>query len=263
MCHDSVIYTKKEHIGYIILSRPEANNAINQQLARELKDACSQINQETSIYAVIITGDGETFCCGNELEQAQARDVAEIAVVKLNDVMKECSVVTSVASINQPVIAAINGDALGQGLELALSCDIRIASNKAHFSLPQVSMGLIPMAGGTQYLPRIVGRGKALELILAAETIDAEEASAIGLVNKVVAKEELNSEVRAVAKAIAAKGPVALRYAKEAVSRGLDLTLDQGLRLEADLYSLLQTTYDRQEGIKAFLEKRLPQFKGQ
>jgi len=259
LCHDSVIYTKKEHIGYIILSRPEANNAINQQLARELKDACSQINQETSIYAVIITGAGETFCCG-ELEQAQARDVA---VVKLNDVMKECSVATSVASINQPVIAAINGDALGQGLELALSCDIRIASNKAHFSLPQVSTGLIPMDGGTQNLPRIVGRAKALELILTAETIAAGEALAIGLVNKLVNREELNSEVEAVAKAIAAKGPVALRYAKEAVNRGLDLTLGQGLHLEADLYSLLQTTYDRQEGIKAFLEKRLPQFKGQ
>jgi len=152
---------------------------------------------------------------------------------------------------------------LGQGLELALSCDIRLASNKAKFSLPQVAEGLIPMDGGTQRLPRIVGKGKALELILTAEIISADEALAIGLVNKVVAKEELAAEAEAMAKAMTTKGPIALKYAKEAVNKGLDLTLEQGLRLEADLYLLLHTTDDRTEGIRAFLEKRPPQFKGQ
>jgi len=263
MPHFTVIYTKKGHIGNITLNRPEAQNAITQQMTYELKDTCCQINQDTGVYVVIVTGAGETFCCGNELERARARGKVEVPLPNLKDVIREYSVATSLASIKRPVVAAINGDALGQGLELALSCDIRLASQKAHFSLPQVSMGLIPMDGGTQRLPRLVGRSKAIELILSAETIDAEEALAIGLVNKVVAEEDLASHVEAVAKAIASKGPVALQYAKEAVNRGLDLTLNQGLRLEVDLYSLLQTTHDRQEGIKAFLEKRRPEFRGQ
>lgn len=263
MPHSTVVYAGKGHIGHITLNRPEAQNAVNRQMAYALKDICCQINQDTGIYAVIITGDGETFCCGNELERAQATGKAEVPPSSLENVIRESSVATSLASIKRPAIVAINGDALGQGLELALSGDIRVASQKARFGFPQVSMGLIPVDGGTQRLPRIVGRGKALELILSAETIDAEEALAIGLVNKVVAEEDLDSHVEALAKAIATRAPIALQYAKEAVSRGLDLTLDQGLHLEADLYSLLQTTYDRQEGIKAFLEKRRPEFRGE
>jgi len=223
---------------------------INQQLAQELEDVCRQINQDNNIYAVIITGAGnKAFCAGSELDQQEFGG--------------QYSPAKAIASIDRPVIAAINGDALGQGLELALSCDIRLASQKARFGSPQVALGLIPMDGGTQRLPRIVGKGKALELILTAETINAEGALEIGLVNKVVAGENLDSEVEAIAKAIASKGPIALRYVKEAVNKGLDLTLEQGLRLEADLYFILQTTNDRTEGIKAFLEKRPPKFKGQ
>jgi len=158
---------------------------------------------------------------------------------------------------------AINGDALGQGLELALSGDIRLASDRARSGFPQLETGVIPTDGGTQRLPRIVGRAKALELILTAETINAEEAFEIGLVNKVVAPESLASETQAIAQTIAAMGPIAARYIKEAVNKGLDLTLEQGLRLEADLYFLLHTTADRTEGIKAFLEKRPPRFRGQ
>ena len=150
----------------------------------------------------------------------------------------------------------------GQGLELALICDIRIASHKAQLGFPQVGVGLIPTDGGTQRLPRIVGKAKALELILTAETISAEEALEIGLVNKVATGENLASEVEAMAKTIAGKGPIALRFAKEAVNKGLNLTLEQGLHLEADLYFILHTTADRTEGIKAFLQKRPPQFKG-
>jgi len=152
---------------------------------------------------------------------------------------------------------------VGQGLELALACDIRIAAEGAKFCLPHTSYGLIPSGGGTQRLPRLVGKGKALEMVLTAEPVDAEEAFRIGLVNKVVPSEKVLSEAEEVAKGITTKGPIALRYAKEAVNKGLDLTLEQGLRLEADLYFLIQTTADRMEGIRAFLEKRPPQFRGE
>jgi len=247
MRYVTIIYTKEDHIAYLTLNRPEAGNTINQQLAQELEDACCRIVQDDDIYVVVITGVGDkAFCSGSE-----------------RGVSSRYGVATAIASIDRPVIAAINGDALGQGLELALSCDIRLASNTAKLGFPEVGMGLIPMDGGTQRLPRIVGRTKALELILSSETITAGEALEIGLVSKTVAMENLASEAGTTARNVASKGPIALRYAKEAINKGLDLTLGQGLRLEADLYLLLHTTNDRTEGIKAFLEKRPPQFKGQ
>ena len=265
MPYASIIYTEKDHIAHITLNRPEADNIINQQLARELEDACREINQDDSIYAVIITGAGDkVFCGGSELERlTQAGNAGKAPPAKLKDAGTKCDVAAAIANIDRPVVAAINGEALGQGLELALSCDIRLASDKARFGLPQVASGLIPMDGGTQRLPRIVGRGKALELILTTEIISAEEALAIGLVSQVIPHENLASEAETLAQTIASKAPVALRFVKEAVNKGMDLTLEQGLRLEADLYFLLHTTADRTEGIKAFLEKRPPQFKGQ
>ena len=247
MPYTTIIYTKKDHIAQITLNRPEVNNVINQQLAQELGDVCRAINQDDDVYVVMITGAGRAFCGGSELEP----------------VSPEYNIATAIASVDRPIIAAINGDALGQGLELALSCDIRLASRRARFGFPQVAQGLIPMDGGTQRLPRIVGKGKALELILTAETIDAEEVFQIGLVNKVVAGENLVSEAEAMAKTIAGKAPIALRYAKEAINKGLDLTLEQGICLESDLYFILHTTADSTEGITAFLQKRPPQFKGQ
>ena len=248
MPNSTVIYNKKDHIADITLNRPEVGNSINQQLAQELEDVCRRINQDDDVYVVTLTGAGDkAFCSGSEPEKSVSR----------------YSVATAIASIEKPVIAAINGDALGQGLELALGCDIRLASDKARFGFPQVARGLIPFDGGTQRLPRIVGRGKALELILTAETITAEEAFRIGLVSRVVSGADLTAETEALARTIAAAAPVALRYIKEAVNKGLDLTLEQGLRLEADLYFLIHTTADRTEGITAFLKKKPPKFKGQ
>ncbi len=265
MPHATIICIKKDHIAHITLNRPEVDNIISQQLAQELEDICCGINQDNSIYVVLITGAGDrAFCGGSELERLiQAGNTVESFPANLRDVSTKYDVATAVAKIDCPVIAAINGDALGQGLELALSCDIRLASHRARFGFPQVASGLIPMDGGTQRLPRLIGKGKALELILTAETISAEEALEIGLVSQVVPQENLASAVEALAQTMTSKAPIALRFVKEAINKGLDLTLDQGLRLEADLYFLLHTTADRTEGIKAFLEKRPPRFKGQ
>jgi len=262
MSDATIIYSTKDHIAHITLNRPEADNIINQQLAQELEDTCRRINNDDNIYVAVVTGAGDgAFCGGSELERLIQADKT-ISSSQLS-ALAGMDVAAAIASIDCPVIAAINGDALGQGLELALSCDIRLASDRARLGFPQVASGFIPMGGGTQRLPRLVGRGKALELVLTAEAISAEEALAIGLVSQVVPQQNLAAEVEALAQTIASKAPIALRFIKEAVNKGLDLTLEQGLRLEADLYFLLHTTADRTEGIKAFLEKRPPQFKGQ
>ncbi|MBI4187335.1 MAG: enoyl-CoA hydratase/isomerase family protein [Chloroflexi bacterium] len=244
MAYATLVYTLKDHIARLTINRPQANNMLNQQLAQELEEACQRINQDDDVYVAIITGAGDKAFCGGSEESMSL------------------SPARAIASIDRPVIAAIDGDALGQGLELALSCDIRFASSRARFGFPQVGMGIIPADGGTQRLPRIVGRAKALEMVLTAGIIDAREALDIGLVSKVTEPEDLAPEVETLARNIAGKAPVALRYAKEAVNQGLDLTLDQGLRLEADLYFLLHTAADRAEGINAFLQKRPPQFGG-
>jgi len=262
MGYTTITYAEEEHIARIVLNRPDAGNSVNQQLAQELEEVCREINQDEAVYVVTITGAGnEAFCRGSELEQliqsgSTVTDAYYSALARLN-------VAAAVAGIDRPVLAAINGDAIGQGLELALSCDIRLAASGARFGFPQVAAGIIPTGGGTQRLPRLIGRGKALELILTAETIGAEQALAIGLVSQVFPGEALASEVESLATTIAEKAPISLRYVKEAVNKGMDLTLEQGLHLEADLYCLLQTTSDRTEGIKAFLEKRAPQFKGE
>lgn len=245
MSEKTVIYTVKDHIAHITLNRPAVGNIVNPELSRELKEICAGINGDDNVYVVILTGNGDTFSKGGEKGLEESSQPA-----------------AAVAGIDRPVIAAINGDALGTGLEIALSCDIRIASDKARFGLPQVADGRIPMDGGTQRLPRIIGRGKALELLLTADTISAAEALEIGLVSKVVPSGELAGEAEKLAETIAAKGPIALRYLKEAIIKGMDMTLEQGLRLEADLYFLLHTTADRTEGIKSYLEKRTPKYKG-
>jgi enoyl-CoA hydratase/carnithine racemase len=249
-----ILVQKSNHIAGITLNRPDEKNAINLQMAQEMDEICRQINADNDIYVVIITGSGNDFCGGNE-RQKSSRGDGELA--------QKYNLAASVAGIEKPVIAAVNGDALGEGLELALACDVRIAAQNAHFGFPEVTSGLMPTNGGTQRLPRIVGKGKALELILTGEIIDAAGALEIGLVTKVLPRESLTNEVEALAKTMAGKAPISLRYIKEAINKGLDLTMEQGLRLEADLYFLLHTTGDRTEGIKAFQQKRPPEFKGQ
>jgi enoyl-CoA hydratase len=256
MAEKLIIYTKKDHVGRITLNDPESGNRITRDMTHELAKVCSQINGDEDIYLAVITGAGEFFCAGGEKKQLEISGAGEVNPV-------EVSASEAIAAIRRPTLATINGDAIGEGLEIALSCDLRVASHKARFGLPQIIDGNIPVSGGTQRLPRIVGKGKALEMVLTGEIIDARSAFEIGLINKIVDHSTLTSEVEEFAKTIAAKAPFALQYAKEAVNKGLDLSLEQGLRLEADLYFLLHTTSDRKEGITSFLQKRQPQYKGE
>ena len=251
--YKEITYERAGPVVTLTINRPAAGNTITERLAQELADACESICEDDRVLVIVLTGAGDkSFCTGTDFRTSplEAREGARPLVS------------SSVASLDCPVIAAVNGDALDQGLELATACDIRIAAETAHFGL-SISSGVIPYDGGTQRLPRLVGKGKALEMMLASEIIDATEACRIGIVNRVVSSGELMPVVREMAQSIASKAPWALRYGKEAINKGMELTLGEGLRLEADLYSLLQTTSDRIEGIKAFIEKRAAQFKGE
>ena len=258
MPYKTIIYSEKEHIVWLSLNRPEVGNAINLKLANELVDACRAINQDEEVRAVIISGAGDVFCSGRDLTEIRSNTADNLKKTNAASLSS-----AAVAGLNCPAIAAVNGDALGAGLELALSCDIRICSENAYFGFPETSYGLIPGGGGTQRLPRIVGKGKAAEMVITADLIDASEAYRIGLVTKVVPMQKLSAEAVDIARKLISRAPIAVRYAKEAVNKGMDMTLTQGLRLEADLSFLLQTTKDRAEGIKAFLEKRKPTFRGE
>jgi len=255
MNKEMVICQKKASVGIITLDREGLRNDIAINIIRQTEDVRSKISIDHDIRAIIVTGK-ETFSFGiGRGELAPSENKAELI---------RCVTIASIIErFDQLVIAAINGDAIGQRLELALACDIRIATDTAHFGFPHIKEGLIPWDGGTQRLSRVIGQAKAMEMILTGEMIDAQEAYRIGLVNKVVPTQELMPVAMDMAREMASKGPIALRYAKEAIRKGMDLTLDQGLRLEADLYFLLHTTKDRTEGIRAFQEKRPPEFKGE
>jgi enoyl-CoA hydratase len=249
-------YLVKDQIAHITIDRPDSGNRLTAEMAQDICEIACRINQDQNVHAAIISGAGkESFCSGDEFDlHLKAGDSAELTSM--------CKAARAIAEINCPAIAAINGDALGEGLELALSCDIRIASETARFGLPQIRAGLIPMDGGTQRLPRIVGKGKALEMVLTGDIISAQVSLEIGLVNKIVSPGNLLAEVESLASNLAAKAPIAVKYIKEAVNKGMDLSLEQGLRMEGDLYFLLHTTADRTEGIRSFLQKRKPHYEG-
>ena len=235
----------RENPRLAVITLPAA--APTSEFAAELAGICQEINFDTAIRAAVITGSGPAFC----------RDVASSRKTPA-----AFSLAGPVASLNCPVIAAINGNAIGLGLELALACDIRIASRSARFSFPGIWHGLIPFDGASQRLPRLIGRAKALELMLTGEEITATEALRIGLVSRVVPSKDVLDVALQMGGEMAGKATLALKYCKEAVYKGLDMTLAQGLQLEGDLYFLLHTTGDRTEGITAFKEKRKPKFKG-
>ena len=242
-------------LAVVRLARPEQGNPIDGLFLQELDDACADVNDDASIRVALLMAEGEVFSSGwaaAELESTagRARQGTSPPFACLE-------------SMGQPAICALNGSATSAGLELALACDVRLAAEGARFALPETAQGQIPMAGGTQRLARLVGRGEALRLILLGEEIDAQEALRIGLVSGVHPRDRLAAEAEALALRMASRGPVALRYAKEAVRRGLEQPLDQALRYETDLTVILQTTEDRAEGVRAFLEKRDPEFRGQ
>ena len=258
MPYSNLLYDKRQQTVWLTLNRPHQANALNIDLANELADACRQINEDEDVRVVVVTGAGTSFCSGldpDDLPSSIADPVKQATTASV--------AATALASVNCAAIAAINGNALGAGLELALCCDIRIAAENASLGFPETAYGLIPGGGGTQRLSRIVGKGKATEMLLTADPIDAGEAYRIGLISSVVSEGNLMDEAEAIAEKIVARAPIAVRYGKEAVNKGMDLTLAQGLRLEADLSFLLQSTLDRAEGIKAFIEKRSGQFKGE
>ena len=258
MTYSALALEKTGSTAYLRLRRADRGNAINREVLGELAAAAAALNDDEDVRVVILTGEGEVFCTGWDLSGPEAE--SPLAWARREHVLGDAF--DSIARLSRPVIAAINGDAFSAGLELALACDVRLACTEARFALPETSQGAIPWGGGTQRLPRIVGRARALEMILTAEPIDAQEALRIGLVSAVAPRGELLAQAEALAGRIAARGPIAVRYAKEAVSRGLDMTLEQALRFETDLTVILQTTEDREEGVRAFLEKRTPRFKG-
>ena len=235
----------------LYLNRPRAANRVSQLMAEELALAALHINQDDSSRVVTLTGSGDVFSVGWELPRGVASpDALSLAA-------------SAVASVQKPVVVAINGNAIGQGLELVLAGDIRIAATTARFAMPQARYGLLPWDGGTQRLSRLIGRAHALELLLMGDEIDAAAALRMGLVNRVAAPEALPRMVEEVVEQVLSGAPVALRYAKEAVWGGNEMTLSQGLRLEADLTMLLQSTKDRTEGIRSFAERRSAVFRGE
>jgi enoyl-CoA hydratase len=248
-------FQKTDHLMVIDIIGPIRSQTEMVMFSDELRELCSEAIGNDEMRVVVLKGTHESsFFIEKDLSDTVAVNEEQgIGIYFLSE---------AITKLDQPVIAAITGDAIGQGLELALACDIRIASETSCFGLPQIRAGHIPWDGGTQRLSRLVGKGKALEMILTGEIIDAQEALRIGLVHKVVPKKDLTEVTMKVAKEMVSKGPIALRYAKEAIYKGMDMTLEQGLRLEADLYLLIHTSKDRTEGIQAFREKRTPKFEG-
>ena len=249
---------KKEGIGYITLNRPEVRNAFNQEMIDEIREALRLIDKDEEIRVLIITGAGKAFQAG--------ADIAELSAMKPMDLLRWnegiVRINAALEKLRQPAIAAINGAAMGGGLELAISCCLRVIVESAKIGLPEVTLGIIPGTGGTQRLPRLIGKGRAAELVLTGEPIDAQEAYRIGLVNKVVPDGQAIKAAEELARKIMANAPIAVEMAKDAIEIGKDLPLENAVQYSQKNCVTCFSTEDMKEGMIAFLEKRKANFKG-
>ena len=256
----NIIYDQENGIAKIIINRPEVRNALNRSVRLEIRSVIEDIEKDKSVKVAVITGAGDkAFCAGADL--GEFKEATPIEIEEYASSLGQ-QLYNDIESLRVPVIAMINGYCFGGGCELAMACDIRIASENARFGQPEINVGLIPGGGGTQRLPRLVGWGKAKELMYTGRAIDAAEAERIGLVDKVVPRDKLEETVMELAKNIASKSPIIISLIKKAVNRGMYTDLAAGLDYEKSNFSLCFATEDHKEGITAFLEKREAEFKG-
>jgi enoyl-CoA hydratase len=256
--YETVSIEKRESVAVLTINRPNKLNALNSKVHAEGVSALDELRKDETVRVVIITGAGEkSFVAGADISEFAGQ-----TAVSQRNLFLEKTLFNSIDSFPKPIIAMINGFCLGGGCELALACDIRLASEKARFGQPEINLGIIPGGGGTQRLTRLVGEGKAMEMILTGDMIDAQTAFNLGLVNDVFSAEELEEKTFAMANKIAEKSPIALQMAKEAVKIASRSTLEEGLRREVDLFAICFSSEDKEEGVSAFLEKRKPVFKG-
>ncbi|MFQ5751256.1 MAG: enoyl-CoA hydratase-related protein [bacterium] len=259
MAYENILFKKENKIAYITIDRPKVLNALNWQTMQEIREAFSKIKEDNSVSGVIITGTGEkSFVAGADIKELATKN--PVGAKEFSMASQE--ILHFIEHFPKPILAAVNGYCLGGGCELAMACHIRVASENAKFGQPEVNLGIIPGNGGTQRLSRLVGKGRALELILTGNLIDAREAYRIGLVNKVTDAAQLMTVAEDILKTIFSKGPVAVKLGLEAVNHGMELTLDEGIQLESNLFGLCFSTQDMKEGTQAFIEKRPPDFKG-
>jgi enoyl-CoA hydratase/carnithine racemase len=259
MTFSNILFEKKNSIAYVTVNRPKVLNALNMSTMEELRAAFHGIKNDAGVRVVILTGAGEkAFIAGADIGELSQHD----AVSGKEYTHRGQSVVNLIENLGKPVIACINGFALGGGCEIAMACTLRLASESAKLGQPEVKLGIIPGYGGTQRLPRLVGKGIAMQLVLSGEMISAQEAHRIGLVNEVTPPADLIPRAEAIAQKIIANAPLAVQYAMEAVNKGMEMTLAEGLYLEATLFGVACATEDKKEGTTAFLEKRPAQFKG-
>ena len=256
MAFENIIVETEGNLGILRINRPDVLNAVNIETILEIEQAMIAFQEDDSIAVVIITGEGKSFVSGSDIAR-----LAEMDSLKARDYsMTGQRVLSYIENMEKPVIAAVNGYALGSGCEIAMACDIRVASDKAKFGQPEVKLGLIPGHAGTQRLARIVGVGKAKELIFTGDIIDGQEALRIGLVNQVVPSDVLIEEVKKIATKIAGVGRTAVQLAKTVINRGIDVNLKTANSYEMEAFSILFSTDEAKEGMKAFLEKRKPQW---
>ncbi|GIU82428.1 MAG: crotonase [Acidobacteria bacterium] len=256
--YETILIEKQDGVAILTINRPDKLNALNYKVHVEGVNALDELRRDSSVKVVIITGAGDkAFIAGADISEFAGK-----TVVEQRSIFHERTLFNSVDTFPKPTIAMINGYCLGGGCEVALACDIRLASEKAKLGQPEINLGIIPGGGATQRLTRLVGEGKAMELILTGDMIDAQTALSIGLVNHVYPHDQLREKTLEMARKIAEKAPVALQLAKEAVKFASRSNLDEGLRREVDLFSICFSTEDKEEGVRAFLEKRKPEFKG-